>query len=123
MFINHEGRAVNIKISLLASAPGRAAAAIRALAASLDARCEAELLEPQPGGIRLVALYYYLPALKDGYRPHPHLYAIDATSDRPPDDYEDMCLQSGADEVIDLDALDGRSLADALTSAITRALA
>jgi hypothetical protein len=67
-----------------------------------------------------LSLDYFLPARTDGYEPHPHLYAIDATCDEPPSEDATMSLHHGADEVIDLDALDGRTFADVLAAALAR---
>ena len=117
MFVDHDNQALNIKIVIFARDVARAPAALRAWAAVLPASCNGELLEPEPGGIRLLSLDYFLPALGDGYSPHPHLYAIDATSDQPLSEYEDMSLHHGADAVIDLDAQVG-AFADAVAAAL-----
>ena len=122
VFVDHENRALNIKIAITARRVGSSATELRAWAASLPAAYNGELIEPEAGGIRLLSLDYFLPARTDGYQPHPHLYAVDATIAEPASDYELMSLHHGADAMIDLDALETPTLAEAIAAAIARAI-
>lgn len=118
MFVDHENLALNIKIAITARDSSRASAQVRTWAASLPASYQAQLIDPEPGGIRLLSLDYFLPARADGYQRNPHLYAVEVSDDAPPSEYEKMSLRHGADAVIDLDALGHRLFADALAAAI-----
>jgi hypothetical protein len=104
VFVDLEGRAVNIKIALVAKEPGAAARLIRALAAKQPAEHRGTLAEPEPGSVRLLGLDWFQreSVLDTGEIAHPHVYAIEATADRPPTDYEWLSVLHGADAVIEV---------------------
>jgi len=104
VFVDVEGRAVNIKIAIVARAPGAAAGLIRAFAERVGAGADEPPIEPAPGGIRMVCFDWLRreSALETGEVAHPHLYAIDATADEPPTDYEWLSVLHGADAVVEI---------------------
>jgi hypothetical protein len=101
MFLDVEDGALNVKIVLVARAPGVAAAELRRHAEVLPANARAELCEPTQGNIRLVGLDWFLPsrALDTGEIAHPHLYAIGCSPEAPVTEYEWFSLFHGADAV------------------------
>ena len=121
VFVDHENKALNIKIAIIARDFGRPAAELRTLATSLPAEYSGELIEPEAGGVRLLSLDYFLPSRDGGYSPHPHLYAVTATTAAPASDDELKSLHDGADAVIDLDKLETPTLPDAIAKVIDRA--